>query len=81
MIPFRQLLGAELRACRIGQCLGTADVATAANISRSYLYEVEHGRKEASSETLAAICHALGVPEARVIIRAATRYRSPGEVI
>jgi transcriptional regulator with XRE-family HTH domain len=81
MIPFRQLLGAELRACRIGQCLRLVDVAAAAHVSHGYLSEVERGRKEASSELFDAICRALNVHPAPVIIRAATRYRSPGEAI
>jgi transcriptional regulator with XRE-family HTH domain len=37
------------------------DVADAARISMPYLSEVERGRKEASSEVLAAAAHALGL--------------------
>jgi transcriptional regulator with XRE-family HTH domain len=38
-----------------------ADVARAAKVSMPYLSEVERGRKEASSEVLAAICWALRI--------------------
>jgi len=36
-------------------------VARAARVSMPYLSEVERGRKEASSEVLAAICESLGI--------------------
>jgi hypothetical protein len=36
-------------------------------VSLGYLSEVERGQKEASSELLAAICSALGVPLSRVL--------------
>ena len=36
------------------------DVADAARVSVQYLSEIERGRKEASSEVLAAVCTALG---------------------
>lgn len=36
-------------------------MAEAARVSLAYLSEVERGRKEASSEILAAICRALGL--------------------
>jgi len=35
-------------------------VADAARVSVQYLSEIERGRKEASSEVLAAVCSALG---------------------
>jgi transcriptional regulator with XRE-family HTH domain len=38
-----------------------ADVAAAARVSMQYLSELERGRKEASSEILAALCDALDV--------------------
>jgi transcriptional regulator with XRE-family HTH domain len=42
-------------------------VSTSARVSLGYLSEVERGRKEASSELLAAICQALDVPLSRVL--------------
>ena len=61
MILYRQQLGNELRAQRHRQGRRLVDVATAAYVSVSYLSEVERGRKEVSSELLAAICTALNV--------------------
>jgi transcriptional regulator with XRE-family HTH domain len=43
------------------------DVADTARISMAYLSEVERGRKEASSEVLAAAAQALGLSLAEVL--------------
>lgn len=50
-----------LRRARLEQGRTLADVARAARVSMPYLSELERGRKEASSEVLAAICDALHV--------------------
>jgi transcriptional regulator with XRE-family HTH domain len=57
----RTLLGQVLRRRRLAQRRTLADVAGEARISMPYLSEVERGRKEASSEVLAAVCDALKV--------------------
>jgi transcriptional regulator with XRE-family HTH domain len=57
----RTLVGAALRRSRLGQHRTLADVAGAARVSVPYLSEVERGRKEASSEVLAAVCDALRI--------------------
>ena len=57
----RILLGTVLRRTRQHQRRTLADVATAARVSMQYLSEIERGRKEASSEILAAICAALRI--------------------
>ena len=57
----RTLLGDVLRRARHGQRRTLADVARAARVSMPYLSELERGRKEASSEVLAAVCDALRV--------------------
>jgi transcriptional regulator with XRE-family HTH domain len=57
----RHLLGATLRRARHQQRRTLADVARAARVSMPYLSELERGRKEASSEVLAAVCDALHV--------------------
>jgi transcriptional regulator with XRE-family HTH domain len=57
----RTTLGDVLRRIRLGQGRTLADVAAAGRISMQYLSELERGRKEASSEILAAICEALEV--------------------
>ncbi|MEY9988864.1 transcriptional regulator with XRE-family HTH domain [Streptomyces sp. V4I8] len=58
---WRDLIGEVLRRERLAQERTLKDVADAARISMPYLSEVERGRKEASSEVLAAAAHALGL--------------------
>ncbi len=58
---WRHVVGDVLRRERRGQGLRLKDVADAARISMPYLSEIERGRKEASSEVLAAAAHALGL--------------------
>jgi XRE family transcriptional regulator, stress-response regulator len=57
----RTTIGEVLRRIRLEQGRTLADVSRAARVSMPYLSEVERGRKEASSEVLAAICDALQV--------------------
>jgi transcriptional regulator with XRE-family HTH domain len=57
----RRSIGNALRAARARQGLTLRDVAALARVSVAYLSEVERGRKEVSSEVLAAICAALGL--------------------
>ncbi len=61
-ILLRDLLGEALREQRIAQGRTLREVSLAARVSLGYLSEVERGQKEASSELLASICGALGVP-------------------
>lgn len=67
MIVLRSLLGVELRRRRVAQERTLLDVSTAARVSLGYLSEIERGRKEVSSECLAAICDALGCSLASVL--------------
>ncbi|QGN34843.1 helix-turn-helix domain-containing protein [Microlunatus sp. Gsoil 973] len=55
----RTLLGGVLRQARHDQQRTLSDVADRAGISVPYLSEIERGRKEPSSEMLAAVCGAL----------------------
>ncbi|MDA2808710.1 helix-turn-helix domain-containing protein [Nocardiopsis suaedae] len=57
----RDLIGAMLRRVRQEQGRTLREVAEAAQVSLPYLSEVERGRKEPSSEVLAAIRQALGL--------------------
>jgi transcriptional regulator with XRE-family HTH domain len=57
----RTILGDVLRRTRLEQGRTLADVARVARVSMPYLSELERGRKEASSEVLAAICVALWI--------------------
>ncbi len=66
----RGVLGARLRLARATQDRSLRDVAGAAGVSIGHLSQVERGLTEASSEVLAAICRALGVP-LHVLLRAA----------
>ncbi|MFB7928489.1 MULTISPECIES: RodZ family helix-turn-helix domain-containing protein [Streptomyces] len=58
---WRDLVGDVLRRERLAQERTLKDVADEARISMPYLSEVERGRKEASSEVLAAAARALGL--------------------
>ncbi|PFG44186.1 helix-turn-helix protein [Isoptericola jiangsuensis] len=57
----RHLVGGILRRARLAQGRTLQEVAATARMSTAYLSEVERGRKEASSEMLAAVCGALGI--------------------
>jgi transcriptional regulator with XRE-family HTH domain len=58
----RTLVGEVLRRRRQEQGRTLAEVAGEANVSVQYLSEVERGRKDPSSEILAAVAGALEVP-------------------
>ncbi|MEV7345763.1 helix-turn-helix transcriptional regulator [Streptomyces sp. NPDC093544] len=58
---WRDLVGDVLRRERLAQERTLKDVADTARISMPYLSELERGRKEASSEVLAAAARALGL--------------------
>ena len=66
----RDLVGDVLRSGRLAQERTLKDVADAARISMPYLSEVERGRKEASSEVLAAAAQALGLGLGDLLTRA-----------
>ncbi|SDS62460.1 helix-turn-helix domain-containing protein [Jiangella sp. DSM 45060] len=57
----RTMVGDVLRRTRQEQGRTLADVASDAKVSMPYLSELERGRKEGSSEVLAAVCDALGL--------------------
>ena len=61
MAVLRTLLGEALRTTRLRQERTLREVSSAAQVSLGYLSEVERGRKEPSSEILAAVCDALRV--------------------
>ncbi|MEW1614571.1 MULTISPECIES: helix-turn-helix transcriptional regulator [unclassified Streptomyces] len=64
---WRDLVGDVLRRERLAQGRTLRDAADAARISTGYLSEVERGRKEASSEVLAAAAQSLGLSLADVL--------------
>ena len=57
---WREALGERLRALRRHECETLAETARRAGVSPQYLSEVERGRKEPSSEMIAALAGALG---------------------
>ena len=81
---WREVLGRRLRAVREGQGRRLIDVAERAGISPQYLSEIERGRKEPSSEMIAAVTGALGVDLAGLLIGIAgdvRRMRGAGPAV
>ncbi len=74
---WREVLGRSLRAVREEQGGRLVDIAGRAGISPQYLSEIERGRKEPSSEMIAAVTGALGVDLADLLagIAGAVRQR------
>ena len=70
----REAIGGGLRRARTGRSQTLRDVAGRARVSLGYLSEVERGRKEASSELLAAICEALELPLPQLLADVAARF-------
>lgn len=66
-VLLREAIGDRLRHARTNQRRTLREVSRAARVSLGYLSEVERGRKEASSELLAAICDALELPLSRLM--------------
>lgn len=60
-VLMREAIGGSLRRVRSARRRTLRDVSRRARVSLGYLSEVERGRKEPSSELLAAICEALDV--------------------
>jgi transcriptional regulator with XRE-family HTH domain len=58
----REALGGSIRRARNERRRTLRDVSRSASVSLGYLSEIERGRKEPSSELLAAICDALALP-------------------
>ncbi len=54
-------LGRALRVIRAGRDMSRADLAEAADLSPSYIAEIENGKKTPSSKALAALANALRV--------------------
>ena len=74
---WREVLGRSLREIREEQGGRLVDIAERAGISPQYLSEIERGRKEPSSEMIAAVTGALGVDLADLLagIAGAVRQR------
>jgi transcriptional regulator with XRE-family HTH domain len=67
----REAIGGSLRRARTARRRTLRDVSRRARVSLGSLSEIERGRKEPSSELLAAICEALDVALPDVLTEAA----------
>jgi transcriptional regulator with XRE-family HTH domain len=72
---WREVLGSRLRALRTERDETLLQTAERAGISPQYLSEVERGRKEPSSEMIAALAGALDVSVAELMADAAEDLR------
>lgn len=61
-VLLREAIGGSIRRARTERNRTLRDVSHSARVSLGYLSEIERGRKEPSSELLAAICEALKLP-------------------
>jgi transcriptional regulator with XRE-family HTH domain len=74
---WRHVVGEVLRIERHRQGRTLREVSDDAQVSMAYLSEIERGRKEPSSEILAAAAHALGLTLAEVVHRALQQLEPP----
>jgi transcriptional regulator with XRE-family HTH domain len=70
-VLMREAIGGSLRRVRTARRRTLRDVSRRARVSLGYLSEVERGRKEPSSELLAAICDALDIALHELLAEAA----------
>jgi DNA-binding XRE family transcriptional regulator len=77
---WREVLGRRLRVLRQEQQETLAETAGRAGISPQYLSEIERGRKEPSSEMIAALAGALGVTLVQLTEQVAGDLRRQQEI-
>jgi transcriptional regulator with XRE-family HTH domain len=70
-VLMREAIGGSLRRARTSRRRTLREVSRRARVSLGYLSEVERGRKEPSSELLAAICEALDITLSDLLAEAA----------
>src|ERR1700748_2880468 len=78
---WREVLGSRLRALRTDRGETLVQTAERAGISPQYLSEVERGRKEPSSEMVAALAGALGITVADLMADAAGDLRRASTLV
>jgi transcriptional regulator with XRE-family HTH domain len=78
---WREVLGRRLRALRTERWETLAQTADRAGISPQYLSEIERGRKEPSSEMIAALAGALGISVADLMAGAAADLRHDSDIV
>lgn len=76
----REAIGSGLRRARTLRRRTLRDISRVARVSLGYLSEVERGRKEPSSELLAAICEALDMTVADLLVEVAGDMAVAGAV-
>ncbi|TCP41126.1 transcriptional regulator with XRE-family HTH domain [Tamaricihabitans halophyticus] len=79
-VLLREAIGDRLRHARTNKDRTLREISRVARVSLGYLSEVERGRKEASSELLAAICEALDLPLDELLSNVATDVRALSSV-
>jgi transcriptional regulator with XRE-family HTH domain len=77
----RTALGEVLREERLAQGKSMRQISQAGFIALGYLSEIERGQKELSSEPLANVAKALGVPAHELLMRTATLMAWDGQKI
>jgi transcriptional regulator with XRE-family HTH domain len=78
---WREMLGSRLRALRTDRDETLARTAERAGISPQYLSEVERGRKEPSSEMIAALAGALDITVADLMAGTAEDLRRAATIV
>lgn len=74
---WRDVLGTELRRLRHDRQETLGEIARRAGVSLQYLSEIERGRKEPSSEMIAAVAGALDVTLVDLTLAVATAVDGP----
>jgi transcriptional regulator with XRE-family HTH domain len=74
---WREVLGERLRSLRLHHGETLAETASRAGVSPQYLSEIERGRKEPSSEMIAAIAGALDTTLVDLTARVSEELRRP----
>jgi transcriptional regulator with XRE-family HTH domain len=77
----REAIGGSIRRARTERRRTLRDVSKEARVSLGYLSEIERGRKEPSSELLAAICEALDMTVADLLVEAAADMAVAGRTV
>ncbi|QNE35629.1 helix-turn-helix domain-containing protein [Leifsonia shinshuensis] len=70
----RHAIGSVLRRLRTERGATLRELSETSRISIPYLSEIERGRKEASSEILAALCRVLDVTERELLTQVVSEF-------
>ena len=70
----RHAIGSVLRRIRTERGTTLRELSASSRVSVPYLSEIERGRKEASSEILAALCRVLDMTEGELLTQVAAEF-------